>query len=107
MRSMPQTLAEPGPGDSLGVGLAALLSGISNYYALDIVRFSSPERNSKVFEELVSLFKARAARQSKGWPDYDAYLDVGLPRIVFCPTKFSRGRYARKGFIRSALLWKT
>jgi hypothetical protein len=78
MRSMPQTLAEIGPGDSLGVGLAALLSGVSNYYALDIVRFSSPERNLKVFENLVSLFKARAARPTKGWPDYDAHLNVGL-----------------------------
>src|SRR5216683_257082 len=78
MRYMPQTLAELGPGDSLGVGLAALLSGVSNYYALDIVHFSSPEQNLKVFEELVSLFKTRAARPTKGWPDYDGYLDTGL-----------------------------
>ena len=78
LRSMPQTLAELGPGDSLGVGLAALLSGVSNYYALDILRFSNPERNLKVFEELVSFFRSRAARPTKGWPDYDVYLDVGL-----------------------------
>jgi hypothetical protein len=78
MRSIPQTLAELGPGDSLGVGLAALLSGVKNYYALDIVHFSSPERNLKVFEDLVNLFRARVARPTKGWPEYDTYLDVGL-----------------------------
>src|SRR6266436_1634445 len=77
MRSMPQTLAELGPGDSLGVGLAAFLSGVST--TTRRTSSASPVlRNLKVFEELVSLFKARAARPSKGWPDYDAYLDVGL-----------------------------
>jgi hypothetical protein len=61
MRSMPGTLAELGPGDSIGVGLAALLSGVDRYYALDVVRFSDAASNLMIFEELVALFKARDA----------------------------------------------
>ncbi|HEY5134113.1 MAG TPA: class I SAM-dependent methyltransferase [Candidatus Krumholzibacteriaceae bacterium] len=59
MRSMPLTLAELGPGDSIGVGLAALLSGVNRYYALDVVRFSDADSNLRIFEELAGLFRAR------------------------------------------------
>jgi hypothetical protein len=105
MRSLPRTLAELGPGDSLGVGLAALLSGVSNYYALDIVHFSRTERNLKVFEDLVSLFKARVARPTKGWPDYDAYLGVGLfPHRILSDETLKRSlREERLDSIRHAL----
>ena len=58
-RSMPGTLAELGPGDSIGVGLAALLSGVNRYYALDVVRFSDTGSNVRIFDELAALFKAR------------------------------------------------
>src|SRR6188508_3007573 len=75
MRSMPNTLAELGPGDSLGVGLAAMLCGVSRYYALDVLMHSNTDANVKIFEELVQLFKTRAARPRKGWPDFDQYLD--------------------------------
>lgn len=78
LRSMPQSLAELGPGDCVGVGLAALLSGVDNYYALDVARHSSLETNLEVFDELVSLFQSRAARPTKGWPDFDPYLDADL-----------------------------
>jgi SAM-dependent methyltransferase len=75
LRSIPGTIAELGPGDSLGVGLAAMLSGANNYYALDVVRHSNIEINLKIFDELVVLFKARAGSPSKGWPDYSDYLN--------------------------------
>ena len=75
MRSMPNTLAELGPGDSIGIGLAAMLSGVNNYFALDVVRYSNTDINLKTFEDLVSLFNARASRSHKGWPDIDEYLD--------------------------------
>jgi hypothetical protein len=78
MRAIPRTLAELGPGDSLGVGLAAMLSGVDNYYALDVVRYSNIETNLKIFEELVALFRSRAERPTKGWPDFDEYLDEHL-----------------------------
>ncbi len=54
------TVAELGPGDSLGTGLAALLCGCRHYYALDIFKYWDIERNLKIFDELVELFKQRA-----------------------------------------------
>jgi hypothetical protein len=78
MRSIPNTIAELGPGDSLGVGLAAMLSGVNNYYSLDVVGYLNNNFNLKIFEELVTLFKTRAGRPTKGWPDYDSYLDKKL-----------------------------
>ena len=59
---LPTTLdaiAELGPGDSLGMGLAALLSGASRYFAFDVVAHANAERNLAVFDELVSLFRNR------------------------------------------------
>ncbi|MBF0480859.1 MAG: methyltransferase domain-containing protein [Desulfovibrionaceae bacterium] len=78
LRDIPDTLAELGPGDSLGVGLAAMLSGVNNYYALDVLQHSETELNLKIFDELVEMFKARAGRPEKGCPDFDCYLDENL-----------------------------
>jgi hypothetical protein len=52
-------VAELGPGDSLGLGLAAVLSGAESYIALDAKSHANPEKNLRVFEELVALFRAR------------------------------------------------
>jgi hypothetical protein len=68
VRSIPHTIAELGPEDSLGVGLAAILSGVSNYYGLDVIRHSATARNLRIFEELADLFKARAARRRRDGP---------------------------------------
>jgi hypothetical protein len=78
MRSIPDTVAELGPGDSLGTGLAALLSGVNHYYALDIVHHVNTPRNLMIFDQLVSLFQRRTKRPSRGWPDYDQYLDQNM-----------------------------
>jgi hypothetical protein len=57
---MPHTLAELGPGDSLGIGLAALLSGAQQYYAFDVVKYANTKRNLLIFDELVDLFRDRS-----------------------------------------------
>ena len=54
------SIAELGPGDSLGVGLAALIAGAERYHAFDVAPFSSAARNLRVFDELVGLFRERA-----------------------------------------------
>jgi SAM-dependent methyltransferase len=55
----PKIVAELGPGDSLGIGFATLLSGCEKYLAFDVVKHANTERNVKIFDELVSLFSKR------------------------------------------------
>jgi len=55
----PTRVAELGPGDSLGIGLAALLSGVERYYAFDVVAHASPARNLRILDELVTMFAER------------------------------------------------
>ncbi len=78
MPGVPRVVAELGPGDAIGCGLAALLSGAQTYYALDATPFTRVEDNLPLFDALVELFRRRAPRHSRGWPDYDAQLDAGL-----------------------------
>lgn len=78
MKEMPRTIAELGPGDSLGIGLAAMLSGVDHYCALDVVRHAQDGRDLAIFDELVDLFRQRAPRPTRGWPDFDAHLDEDL-----------------------------
>ena len=59
--SIPKKIAELGPGDSLGIGLSALISGADHYWALDAVKFTNVERNLEIFDELVMLFKQKSA----------------------------------------------
>jgi hypothetical protein len=56
----PRTVAELGPGSSLGIGLSALLSGAERYHAFDVVQHAHVKRNLAVLEELIGLFKVRA-----------------------------------------------
>lgn len=58
--SIPKVVAELGPGDSIGIGLAALLCGAEKYFALDLVRYSDLHRNLGIFDELVPMFANRA-----------------------------------------------
>lgn len=78
LREIPGTVAELGPGDSLGVGLAAILCGASRYYALDVEEYANTAANLAVLDELVEMFRTRAPRPSAGWPDFDSHLDERL-----------------------------
>lgn len=60
MTSIPHIVAELGPGDSLGMGLAALLSGAELYYAFDVVKYANTEKNLKIFDELVGLYTRKS-----------------------------------------------
>jgi SAM-dependent methyltransferase len=61
LRTKFATVAELGPGDSLGIGLGALLCGADRLYALDVVRYADLGRNTSVLTGLVDLFRQRAA----------------------------------------------
>ena len=56
----PRVVVELGPGDSIGLGLAALLSGAQRYQGLDVLEHASVETNEKVLDDLVRLFRERA-----------------------------------------------
>ena len=57
---MPRFVAEIGPGDSLGIGIAALMSGCESYRAFDVVRSASTLENIAIFDELSELFESQA-----------------------------------------------
>jgi hypothetical protein len=81
--AVPQTIAELGPGESLGVGLCALLSGSSHYVGLDVIAHSNPESNQRILNDLIPLFEDRAPNPDKGWPEFSSYLDERLfPSLI-------------------------
>jgi SAM-dependent methyltransferase len=54
-----KSVAELGPGTSLGVGIAALLSGVNNYFAFEIFNRTETSINIKMLHEMVKLFSSR------------------------------------------------
>jgi len=56
-----KTVGEFGAGDSLGIGLAALLSGVNKYYAIDISENAYTSDNLKILDELIDLFKNKTS----------------------------------------------
>lgn len=72
LSTQPETIAELGPGDSFGIGLAALISGANKYYAFDVVRYSNNVRNVAIFDELINLFKKR-----ENIPD-----EIEFPKVI-------------------------
>jgi len=57
---VPEVVGELGPGDSVGIGLAALLSGTEHYYGMDVVAHASMQKHVAMLSELVELFERRA-----------------------------------------------
>ncbi len=55
-KDIPASVAELGPGDSLGTGIAALLCGCEKYIGMDIFTYGNAAHNVKIFDELVILF---------------------------------------------------
>jgi SAM-dependent methyltransferase len=52
-------VGELGPGDSIGTGLAALLSGAERYVGLDAVPFSANADLEEIFDNLVQMYVRR------------------------------------------------
>ncbi len=68
-------VGELGPGDSIGVGLAALLSGAETYVGLDVFPFSARSDPNAILEDLVGMFSRR-----EPIPDADEFPAV-RPRL--------------------------
>jgi hypothetical protein len=61
MEIPPQIVAEIGPGDSLGIGLAALLTGVNRYLALDVVEYADLSHSATLVDELAELIRNRVS----------------------------------------------
>jgi SAM-dependent methyltransferase len=61
-------VGELGPGDSIGIGLAALLSGAVEYVGLDIVPFSANANLEGILDELIELYS-----RSESIPDNNEF----------------------------------
>lgn len=84
LSTTPEVVAELGPGESIGTGLAALLCGAKRYYALDIVKYANREKNISILDELTDLFMRREAiPNADEFPEVKPYLaSYGFPHHI-------------------------
>lgn len=54
------SIAELGPGESIGISLMGLLLGASRVEALDVVRYANSAGNARILADLVQLLRERA-----------------------------------------------
>nr|MDO8081413.1 methyltransferase domain-containing protein [Candidatus Freyarchaeota archaeon] len=103
----PNVIAELGPGDSLGVGFAALLSGSNKFYAFDVVKYNNPKKNLKIFDELVDLFKRRENIPNEiRFPEVEPYIkSYEFPGHILTETRLNEAlRPERIESIRNAII---
>lgn len=102
----PRVVVELGPGDSLGVGVAALLSGAERCYAFDAKRRPVSRASLETFDELVALFEQREDIPGEGeFPTLGPRLEsYAFPsRVLRDETLTEALRPARVDSIRSAV----
>jgi SAM-dependent methyltransferase len=92
LTNCPVNVLELGPGDSLGIGLMALLTGSSQYTAVDAVRHASVAANLKVFDELVELLLNRTPipHDKECATILPALDDYQFPHSLFTPDELSK-----------------
>lgn len=105
----PDTVAELGPGDSLGIGLSALLSGARRYWAFDRVASADLSRNLVILDDLLGYFTQRRAIPHEGpafadvKPPLDSYdfpgdiLDAGTLERALAPERVEAIRSRLRG----------
>ena len=79
-------IAEIGPGDSLGVGIAGLLTGAEEYYAFDVIEHANRERNIQIASELAGYFKERMDLPHKEYEFRNTHPlldDYSFPNYIF------------------------
>ncbi len=85
MESVPKRVGELGPGDSVGVGIAALLTGVDHYVAMDVKPYATSARNLTILDGVLELLAADTPDENaaRGWPPYAKLLgDAGGPLDV-------------------------
>lgn len=94
---MLNNVVELGPGDSLGIGLSALLASAKKYIAVDVVKYANVESNLKILDKLVTLFSACSRiPDSKEFPKVKPFLDnYDFPKWLSCPDKSDLNQRAK------------
>lgn len=71
-------VAELGPGDSFGLGFAALLGGAKTYVGLDTIKYAESTKNLALFDEMVDVIANDFRGCDLKWLDeeYHSQLDV-------------------------------
>lgn len=89
---VPSTIAELGPGNSLGTGLAGLISGAEKYYGFDVVEYCSSTETLRLFDGIVELFKRKADIPDESeFPDLKPFLDsYKFPNHIFANGRFEK-----------------
>lgn len=59
-KDIPRVVAEFGPGDTIGNGVAALLCGVEKYYALDFTRYAGMRKIEMIFDQLLKMMWERS-----------------------------------------------
>jgi hypothetical protein len=91
-------IAELGPGDTLGIGLAAMLSGYDAYFALDAKAHADIEGNLAVFRDLLGLFSAQTRIPGdEEFPlTYPKLEDYSFPQDLLTPSAMAGALDARR-----------
>lgn len=109
LNGVPAIIAELGPGNSLGVGLAGLISGAEKYYGLDVVEYCSSAETLGLFDEIAELFRRKSDIPDESeFPDLKPRLDsYKFPNHIFangrlekalCEERISKIRNAVSAF---------
>lgn len=90
--SNPAVVAELGPGNSIGTGIAALLAGANEYHGLDAVAYRSMSPDSKLFDGILDLLQSCADIPSAPeFPEAKPPLaSYAFPREVLSPERLSK-----------------
>ena len=101
----PKVVAELGPGSSLGCGLAALLAGADQYFALDLEAHSTTDHDLAVLTELSTFFRARRPPLQNALfpppaeagypPELDQGSDLGRAERIRLDLATHEGRHVR------------
>ena len=96
--AIPNSVGELGPGDSLGKGIAALLSGSKQYIAFDAQPNLETEANLLILKELINLFSNQSdIPDDKEFPKIKPKLnDYTFPKYLFPNENLKRNLSPKK-----------
>ena len=78
IQKIPDCVAELGPGEALGIGIAALISGVKKYYAFDVIKTSSILSSLDLFDGIADLFINKSTLGNKVNFPYNLFTDQYL-----------------------------